>query len=223
MAKLKVSAFATSLDGFSAGPNQDMKNPLGVRGPEIMQWFFPTRTFRAMHASDDADTAGGEIVGETGVDDSLARQSFDNMGAWILGRNMFGPVRGSWPDETWKGWWGDEPPYHSPVFVLTHYPRASIEMKGGTTFHFVTDGIESALQQAMAAAKGKDVRVGGGASTVRQYLNARLIDEMHIAVAPVLLGAGEKLFDGLDLPALGYVCEKAVPGERATHMFIVKR
>ena len=223
MAKLKVAAFAMSLDGFGAGPNQDLKNPLGVRGPEIMQWFFPTKTFHAMHASGDTDTAAGQVVGETGVDDSMARESFDNMGAWILGRNMFGPVRGPWADESWKGWWGDEPPYHVPVFVLTHYPRAPIEMKGGTTFHFVTEGIEAALQQAMAAAKGKDVRVGGGAATVRQYLNARLIDEMHIAVAPVLLGAGEKLLDGLDLAALGYVCEKAVAGERATHMFIVKR
>ena len=223
MAKLKVAAFGMSLDGFGAGPNQDVKNPLGVRGPEIMQWFFPTSTFHAMHASGDADADAAQVVGETGVDDGIARQSFDNMGAWILGRNMFGPVRGPWADESWKGWWGDEPPYHVPVFVLTHYPRAPIEMKGGTTFHFVTEGIEAALQQAMAAAKGKDVRVGGGAATVRQYLNARLIDEMHIAVAPVLLGAGEKLLDGLDLPALGYVCEKAVAGERATHMFIVKR
>lgn len=211
MAKLRVQGFSLSLDGYGAGPGQDAQNPLGLRGPELMEWFFPTQVFRKMYRGDD---------GETGIDNGMAEQGFANIGAWILGRNMFGPVRGPWPDETWKGWWGDDPPYHGPVFVLTHFPRSSITMQGGTVFHFVTDGIESALQQAMAAAQGKDVRVGGGASTVRQYLNARLIDEMHLAVRPVLLGAGERIFDGLDLPALGYTCEKSVAGERATHMFI---
>ena len=225
MARLKVAAFGLSLDGFGAGRNQDITNPLGVRGPEIMGWFFPTKTFhtKVVGSAGEKGAIADVAVGETGVDDSMARQSFDNIGAWILGRNMFGPVRGPWPDETWRGWWGDEPPYHVPVFVLTHYPRAPIEMKGDTTFHFVTEGFEVALKQAMAVAQGKDVRVGGGAATIRQYLNAGLIDEMHLAVSPVLIGAGEKLLDGLDLPALGYVCEKAVAGERATHMFIVKR
>ena len=214
MSKLKVQSFGISVDGYSAGPAQDIKNPLGVRGAELMEWFFPTRMFRRMYGNDD---------GETGVDNGIAEQGFHNIGAWILGRNMFGPIRGAWPDESWRGWWGDEPPYHVPVFVLTHYRRAPLEMKGGTVFHFVTGGIQSALDQAKAAAQGKDVRVGGGASTVRQYLNARLIDEMHLAVRPVLLGAGERLFDGLDMPALGYVTGKSVAGERATHVFIGKQ
>jgi len=212
--RLRVLAFGVSLDGFSAGPDQSLENPLGVMGTEIMDWVFPTRSFQAMH---------GGAGGETGVDNGMTEESFRNMGAWILGRNMFGPVRGPWPDETWKGWWGDEPPYHVPTFVLTHHARAPVEMAGGTTFHFVTDGIESALRQARAAAGDKDIRLGGGVATVRQYLAARLIDDLHLAVRPVLLGRGENLFHGLDLRALGYVCERAVAGERATHVFLRKR
>jgi len=214
MQKLRVACFGVSLDGFSAGPNQSLQNPLGVRGPELMEWFFPTRVFQKMY---------GQGEGEGGTDNGMAERGFHNVGAWILGRNMFGPVRGPWPDESWKGWWGDEPPYHVPVFVLTHHPRAPIQMKGGTTFNFVTDGIESALRQAMAAAGGKDVRLGGGTSTVRQYLGARLIDEMHLATRPVLLGEGENLWQDRDLPSLGYeVCEQVL-GERAAHVFIRKR
>ena len=215
MTKVRVMSFAVSLDGYSAGPNQDLQNPLGVNGPDLMQWFFPTRTFRSMHGD-----AGG---GETGIDNTMAERSFDNVGAWILGRNMFGPVRGPWPDESWKGWWGDEPPYHVPTFVLTHHPRATLPMKGGTKFRFVTDGIHSALEQAKAAAGGRDVRIGGGTSTVRQFLQTGLIDDLHLAVSPVLLGAGESLFQGLDLRALGYEVGKSVAGERATHMFLRKR
>ena len=213
MSKLRVQSFAISLDGFGAGPNQDLQNPLGVRGPELMEWFFPTNLWKQMH---------GLGAGETGIDHRMAEQGFENIGAWILGRNMFGPIRGPWPDDDWKGWWGDEPPYHVPVFVLTHYARAPIAMKGGTTFHFVTDGIESALAQAKAAAGARDVRLGGGVATVREYLNARLIDELHLAMRPVLLGRGESLFGGIDLAALGYVCADSVAGERATHLFLRK-
>ena len=214
MSKLRVLSFGVSLDGFAAGPKQDLKNPLGVGGTELMQWFFPTRVFRTMNL--------GAKDGETGVDNAWAEKSFENMGAWILGRNMFGPVRGPWPDDEWKGWWGEEPPYHVPVFVLTHHARKPLVMKGGTTFHFVTDGIESALSQARKAAGGKDVRVGGGAATVRQYLQAGLIDDMHLAVRPVLLGAGEPLFAGLNLRELGYEVVDSVPGERASHVTIRK-
>ena len=203
-----------SLDGFSAGTDQSLQDPLGVRGPEIMEWFFPTHTFRTMV---------GRGEGEKGIDNSMAEASFKNVGANILGRNMFGPIRGAWPDETWKGWWGDEPPYHTPVFVLTHHPRESIVMQGGTTFHFVTDGIHSALERAKAAAGTRDVRIGGGVSTVRQYLRERLIDELHIPVGRALLGAGENLMQGLDLHALGYECHKSVAGERATHMLLRKK
>jgi dihydrofolate reductase len=216
MSKLRVLCFSTSLDGYSAGPSQSLENPLGVRGPEMMGWFFPTRFFTRMQG-------GGGEGGETGVDNGMAERGFENLGAWILGRNMFGPVRGPWPDESWKGWWGDEPPYHVPVFVLTHHARPPLAMAGGTVFHFVTDGIESALRQARAATGGRDVRVGGGASTVRQYLRAGLIDDLHIAVSPVLLGAGEPLWQGLDMHALGYEVEKQVAGERANHVFIRKR
>ena len=213
MTKLVVRSFAVSLDGYAAGPDQSLENPLGVRGPELMGWFFPTRTWRSMQ--------GGE-GGETGVDDEIAQQGFAEVGAWILGRNMFGPVRGPWPDDSWKGWWGDEPPYRVPVFVLTHHPREPLVMEGGTTFYFVTDGIDSAVKQAVAAANGKDVRVGGGPSTVRQLLSASRIDELHLALRPVLLGGGEPLFQGLDMHALGYRCDKMVAGERATHMFLRK-
>jgi dihydrofolate reductase len=209
--KLRVQSFSVSLDGYSAGPNQSLQAPLGVMGEELFQWFFPTNVFQSLY---------GEGKGETGIDNGIAEQGFANIGAWILGRNMFGPVRGPWPNEDWKGWWGEEPSYHCPVFVLTHHARPALTMKGGTVFHFVTDGIESALQQASAAAAGKDVRLGGGTATVREYLKAGLIDELHLAVRPILLGSGENLFNGLDLRALGYECEKSIPGERATHVYL---
>ncbi|ULU26279.1 dihydrofolate reductase family protein [Dyella terrae] len=214
MSKLRVQSFAVSLDGFSAGPNQDLENPLGVGGPALMEWFFATRMFQRMYGSGD---------GETGVDNGIAEKGFDGIGAWILGRNMFGPVRGPWPDDSWKGWWGDEPSYHVPVFVLTHHARPPLTMAGGTTFHFVTEGIHAALEQARAAAGKQDVRVGGGAATVRQYLQAGLLDDLHLAVRPILMGRGEALFAGLDLPALGYETVDSVPGERATHVFLRKR
>jgi len=215
VSKLRVHSFAISIDGFGAGPNQDLQNPLGVGGLELFDWVFPTRTWRHMH---------GQTDGETGADDGIAAKGFEGFGSWILGRNMFGPVRGPWPDESWKGWWGDEPPYHVPVFVLTHYSRAPIRMKGGTEFRFVTGGIHAALQQAGEAAGGLDVRLGGGVSTVRQYLQARLIDDLHLAIAPVLLGAGENLLEGLDLRALGYECVEHIPGERAAaHVILRKR
>jgi dihydrofolate reductase len=203
-----------SIDGYSAGPNQSLENPLGVRGVELMEWFFPTQFWQSMHKKPG---------GETGVDHQIAAQGFENIGAWILGRNMFSPIRGPWPDERWRGWWGEEPPYHCPVFVLTHHARPTLHMKGGTDFHFVTDGIKPALDRAKAAAGGKDIRLGGGTATVRQYLQAGLIDEMHLAVRPVVLGAGENLLKDLDLPSLGYHVEKQVVGERATHVFIKKR
>jgi dihydrofolate reductase len=212
--KLRVQSFGISIDGYGAGANQDLQNPLGVRGPELMEWFFPTRVFRTMH---------GQPNGETGIDNGIAEQGMAGLGAWILGRNMFGPVRGPWPDESWKGWWGDEPPYHTRVFVLTHHPRAPITMKGGTEFRFVTEGIHVALEQAKAAAGDRDVRLGGGVSTIRQFLHAGLIDEMHLAIRPILLGTGEHLLHDIDLHALGYECWKSVAGERATHVFIRKR
>jgi dihydrofolate reductase len=212
MSKLRVQGFGVSLDGYGAGPNQDLANPLGVGGDAMFQWFFPTRTFQSMH--------GDGKSGTTGIDDEFARRGFENVGAWILGRNMFGPVRGAWPDDQWKGWWGAEPPYHCPVFVLTHHARAPLVMAGGTTFHFVTEGIEAALQRAREAAGGKDVRVGGGVSTVRQYLSKRLIDEMHFAVSPVLMGRGENLFAGLDFVALGYQTTEHVAGPSATHVTV---
>jgi dihydrofolate reductase len=214
MSKLKVQSFAISIDGYSAGPSQDLQNPLGVRGLELMGWFFQTRTWRAMH---------GMEGGETGIDNDIAGQAFAGIGAWILGRNMFGPIRGPWPDDAWKGWWGDEPPYHTPVFVLTHYARAPLKMAGGTEFRFVTEGIHAALKQATQAAGGLDVRLGGGVATVRQYLRAGLIDEMHLAMGPVLLGGGEHLLQDIDLSALGYECVRSVAGERATHLFLRKR
>lgn len=216
MPKLRVECFGISLDGYSAGPSQSLENPLGVRGPELMEWVFPTRSFSAMHG-------GGGGKGETGVDNTFAEQGFAGVGAWILGRNMFGPIRGPWVDDAWKGWWGEEPPYHTPVFVLTHHAREPLEMAGGTTFHFVTGGIREALERAFAAAGGKDVRIGGGAATVRQYLEARLIDELHLAQRPILLGTGEPLFHGLDLHALGYECAEQTVGERAIHMHLRKR
>jgi dihydrofolate reductase len=211
MSKVRALCFGMSLDGFSAGPRQDLENPLGVNGADIMKWFFPTNTFQQTHG-------GG--AGEKGIDNEMAEQAFHNMGAWILGRNMFGPVRGPWPDESWRGWWGEEPPYHVPTFVLTHYARDPLVMKGGTTFHFVTGGIHEALRLAKEAAGGKDVRVGGGASTIRQFLSARLLDDLHIPVSPVLIGQGERLFDGIDARALGYRVTKHVYGEGAMHVFI---
>ena len=214
MSKLRVMAFGVSLDGFSAGPRQDLENPLGVNGPELMAWMLATRTWRRMH---------GEEGGETGTDDEMAGRSMTGLGAWILGRNMFGPIRGPWPDESWKGWWGEEPPYHVPTFVLTHYPRAPIPMKGGTEFRFVTGGIHEALAQAREAAGGRDVRLGGGAATVRQYLTARLVDDLHLVIRPTLLGSGESLFEGVDLRELGYACTRHVFGERAMHVFLEKQ
>ena len=215
MARLVVRSFSISIDGYGAGPDQDLQHPLGVGGPELFDWFFHTRTWRRMH---------GHADGETGVDDEIAAKAFEGIGAWILGRNMFGPVRGPWPDESWKGWWGDEPPYHTPVFVLTHHPRAPLRMAGGTEFRFVTEGIHAALQQAKDAAGGRDVRLGGGVATIRQYLRAALVDELHLAIAPVLLGAGEHLLDGIDLRALGYECAGHVAGARAAaHVTLRKR
>jgi dihydrofolate reductase len=218
MAKLRVHCFSMTLDGYSAGPDQDLENPVGVGGLAVFGWQFATRTHQQM-SGHQMPGAGG---GATGVDDDFVKRGFEGIGAWILGRNMFGPVRGPWPDENWKGWWGDTPVYKVPVFVLTHHARAPIEMKGGTTFYFVTDGIQSALAHAMAAAKGKDVRLGGGASTIRQYLQAGLVDEMHTVVSPVLLGKGERLWDGLDMVGAGYECTGKVAGENATHYLIRK-
>ena len=213
MSRLRVHSFGLSLDGFGAGPRQDLQHPLGVGGEALHGWVFPTRTFQRMHRQSE---------GTTGIDDDLASWGFQGIGAWILGRNMFGPVRGPWPDDTWKGWWGEEPPYHVPVFVLTHHPRASFEMKGGTTFHFVTGGIREALDRAREAARGKDVRLGGGVATLRQYLQAGLVDEMHVAVSPVLLGSGEHLFSGIDLPALGLRVARHVFSEKTMHVMLAR-
>ena len=213
MTKLRVCSFSISLDGFGAGPQQSLEHPLGVGGRELHEWAFATRTFRRLH---------GQEGGDTGVDDDFAARGFHNAGAWIIGRNMFGPVRGPWPDHSWRGWWGENPPYHVPVFVLTHHARPALHMQGGTTFHFVTGGIREALAQARAAAGEQDVRLGGGVATVRQYLEAQLVDELHLAVAPVLLGRGEELFHGLDLPQLGYQCREQVATPRATHVILVK-
>ncbi len=213
MPKLRVHAFAISLDGYGAGPDQSLENPLGVGGPGLHQWVFPTRTFQKIF---------GKEGGTTGIDDDFAARGFANVGAWILGRNMFGPIRGPWPDDAWKGWWGDNPPYHTPVFVLTHHPRASIAMDGGTTFHFVTDGIDAALKRATEAADGKDIRLGGGVATIRQYLRAGLVDEMHLALSPVLLGSGEHLLAGIDMLKLGYECSEHVPTANATHVVLTR-
>jgi dihydrofolate reductase len=214
MSKLRVQSFAISIDGYGAGPNQSLQNPLGVRGPELMQWRFANREFHKMQGKDG---------GETGIDNEIAEQGLAGIGAWILGRNMFGPVRGPWPDDSWKGWWGDEPPYHTPVFVLTHHARAPLKMAGGTEFRFVTEGIHAALEQATVAAGGRDIRLGGGAATIREYLRAGLIDDLHLAISPVLLGAGEPLLKDIDTHALGYECSNYVAGERAAHMFLRKR
>ena len=214
MPKLRVQTFSLSIDGYGAGPNQDIDNPLGVGGLALHKWLFATKTFQRM--------SGGE-GGAEGTDDEFAARSFANVGAWILGRNMFGPIRGPWPDESWKGWWGANPPYHTPVFVLTHHARPSIIMDGGTTFHFVTDGIHEALRRAIAAADGKDVKLGGGVATIRQYLSAGLIDEIHLTITPVLLGCGEHLFTGIDAVKLGYECTQYVPAAQATHVVLTRR
>jgi dihydrofolate reductase len=214
MAKLRVHTFSISLDGYGAGPNQGLDNPLGVGGEALHEWAVATRTFQQMSGRDG---------GTTDVDDDFVARGFANIGAWIMGRNMFGPVRGPWPDDTWKGWWGDNPPYHTPVFVLTHNPRASIVMDGGTTFHFVTDGIHAALQRATEAAKGQDIRLGGGVATIQQYLRAGLVDEMHLAISPILLGSGEHLLAGIDAVKLGYQCTEHVPSTNATHVILTKR
>jgi len=213
VARLVARSFTISLDGYGAGPNQSVKEPLGVGGESLHEWLVTSRTFKRMY--------GGE-GGETGIDEDFAALGMAGIGAWIMGRNMFGPIRGPWPDESWRGWWGKNPPYHVPTFVLTHHPRPPLEMEGGTVFHFVTEGIEAALERARAAAGPQEIRIGGGASTLRQYLQARLVDEMHIAVSPILLGSGEPLFAGLDLPALGYTCEACVTGAKAVHYVIVR-
>jgi dihydrofolate reductase len=213
MSKVKVSAFSLSLDGFGAGPDQSLENPLGRRGEELHEWIIPTKMFQKM---------GGKEGGTEGTDNDFAERSFDNIGAWIMGRNMFGPVRGPWPNDEWKGWWGETPPYHVPVFVLTHHPRQSVTMKGGTVFHFITDGIASALEKARKAANGKDIRIGGGTSTIRQYLQAGCIDEMHLAFSPIFLGSGEHLFTGIDLPQMGFTKTETLYGKCAVHVMLKK-
>ena len=214
MSKVRVAGFGVSLDGFGAGIEQSMDNPLGKRGPEVFQWFFPTRTFRAMTGQDG---------GSEGVDDAFAQRAMENFGAFILGRNMFGPVRGPWPDESWKGWWGPNPPYHAPTFVLTHYEREPLAMEGGTTFYFVTGGIEEALRRAKEAAGEKDVKIGGGVSTVRQYLQAGLVDSLHLAFSPAILGEGEALLSGIDLHALGFSVKEHAATENAMHVVLEKQ
>ncbi|HEU4787673.1 MAG TPA: dihydrofolate reductase family protein [Gemmatimonadaceae bacterium] len=211
MSNLRVHGFSISIDGYGAGPAQTQDDPLGRGGLALHEWIFGTRTFQDMY---------GDGAGEGGVDDEFVARGFEGIGAWILGRNMFGPVRGPWPDDSWKGWWGDDPPYHAPVFVLTHHARAPLEMEGGTTFYFITTGIRDALARAKESAGGKDVRLGGGVSTIRQYLRERLVDELHIAITPVLLGSGEHLMGGIDLPSLGYACAEYVPSKKATHVVL---
>jgi len=211
--KIKVTCFSISLDGYGAGPSQNLENPLGVRGTEVHTWMFPTKTFGKMIGRDG---------GTDGIDNDFVERSFDNIGAWIMGRNMFGPIRGDWTDDEWKGWWGEEPPYHVPVFVLTYYERKPIKMKGGTVFHFITDGIESAIEKAKEAAAGKDIRIGGGVSTIRQFLQAGYIDEMHFALSPIFLGSGEHLFSGIDVANLGFNNIQTINGEGATHFILTK-
>ncbi|MFN2636578.1 MAG: dihydrofolate reductase family protein [Gemmatimonadaceae bacterium] len=211
MTRVRVESFSISLDGYGAGPNQSANNPLGVGGEALHEWVVSSRSWRQMH---------GQEGGATGIDDDFAARGTKNFGAWILGRNMFGPMRGPWSDMNWKGWWGENPPYHVPVFILTHHARPPIQMKGNTTFHFVTGGIHEALDRARKAAEGLDVRIGGGANTIQQYLREGLIDELHVAISPVLLGAGERLFEAVDLPALGYECVQFVGSEKATHVVL---
>lgn len=213
MARVKVSGFSISSDGYGAGPGQSLENPLGIGGRALHEWMVPTRTFQRLVGKED---------GTIGPDDDFVARSFENVGAWIIGRNMFGPVRGPWPDEIWRGWWGENPPFHTPVFVLTHHARAPLAMEGGTTFHFVTDGIRAALERAAAAANGKDIRIGGGAATIQQFLRAGLIDELHLAISPVLLGSGEQLFAGIDLVKLGFRCTEHVSTPNAMHVVLSK-
>jgi len=214
MTRVRVNCYSVSLDGYGAGPNQELTQPLGVGGMDLHQWLIHTRTFQRNVLKADGGTLG--------IDDDFAERGFKNVGAWILGRNMFGPIRGSWADMTWKGWWGENPPFQVPTFVLTHYARAPLQMEGGTTFQFVTGGIHEALDRARVAAKGLDIRIGGGASTIQQYLRESLIDELHLAITPVLLGRGERLFEGMDMRALGYECVQSVASEKATHV-VIKR
>jgi len=214
MSKVKVCAFAVSLDGFGAGPNQSLENPLGIRGTELHNWFFKTKVFQKMHGGGD---------GVEGVDNTFGERSFENLGAWIMGRNMFGPIRGPWPNNEWRGWWGENPPYHTPVFVLTHHKREPLEMEGGTTFYFITDGIESALKKAKEAAKGKDIRIGGGVQVIREYLKAGLIDELHLVYSPVFLGSGESLFSGIDMPKLGFSVTEKTDTPDATHIILGRK
>jgi dihydrofolate reductase len=213
VSKLRVHAFGISVDGYSAGPCQNLENPLGIGGMALHDWMFPTRTMQRIFGNDG---------GTTGIDDDFTARGFDNIGAWIIGRNMFGPVRGPWPDETWKGWWGENPPFHTPVFVLTHHARASISMAGETTFHFVTDGIHAATQRASAPANGKDIRIGGGVATIQQFLHAKLIDHLHLAISPILIGSGEQLFANIDLLKLGYRCTEHLSTPKATHVILSK-
>ena len=213
MAKLRVQNFSISLDGYGAGPDQSTENPLGLGGESLHDWIVATRSWRQMH---------GREGGEAGVDEDFVARGIANVGAWIMGRNMFGPIRGSWPDDNWKGWWGENPPFHAPVFVLTHHERAAITMQGGTSFHFVTDGIRAALDRAVDAARGRDVLIGGGVATIRQSLRAGLIDAMHLAIAPILLGSGEHLLIGIDTARLGYRCGEHVPSARATHVVLTR-
>jgi dihydrofolate reductase len=214
MSKLLVQSFSISIDGYGAGPSQDLANPLGVGFEAAHEWLFATRTFKRVH---------GREGGATGTDDDFATRGFADVGAWILGRNMFGPIRGPWPDDKWKGWWGDDPPFHTPCFVLTHYARPAIVMKGGTIFHFVTEGIQAALEGAREAAGGKDVRLGGGVSTVQEYMRAGLVDEMHLAIVPVLSGSGELMFGGIDVVKLGFRCTEHAMGEGAMHVVLTRQ
>jgi len=230
MQRLRVLSFGVSLDGYSAGPNQSIDHPLGVGGTGMMEWFFQTRTFQEMHSRESRSTVGLWSVpegaygdeGTAGIDDEFAARGFENIGAWIIGRNMFGPVRGAWPNDDWKGWWGDNPPYHCDVFVLTHHARAPLVMEGGTTFYFVTNGIKSAWQRAKEASEGKDVRLGGGVATVQAFLQAGLVDELHLVQSPVLLGSEESLFAGVDLASLGYRCIRRVPSSKVTHVVLAR-
>lgn len=213
MSELEVRGFSISIDGFGAGADQRLDQPLGAGGEQLHDWMVATRSWRRMHGRDG---------GESGIDDNFAARAAADVGAWIIGRNMFGPVRGEWPDDAWKGWWGDEPPYHCPVYVLTHHARAPVAMRGGTTFHFVTEGIDAALERARAAAHGRAVRLGGGVATIREYLRARLVDRLHLAIAPLLLGSGEALFEGIDLVALGYRCTEHAASEKAAHVVLTR-
>ncbi len=213
MSRVRVGGFSISLDGFGAGPEQSLENPIGRGGRQLHQWMFGTRFFKTMI---------GQEGGSDGVDQAYAQRAMDGFGAFILGRNMFGPAGDDWGGPDWKGWWGDDPPYHAPTFILTHHARPPIEMEGGTTFVFVTDGIEAALAQARAAAGDLDIKIGGGVSTVRQYLTAGLIDELHFALSPVVLGRGEAMFAGIDLPALGFRVTEHQATEHATHIVLAR-